>query len=89
MRVSISLPDGLARDVDVLRGDVPRSVWVRRALEMRVALEREARSERPVRVASADERAALSFPTPHDNPDPRVFAPRPHLPTCRCGVCKP
>lgn len=101
---TLRLSEELLAEVEGLRGDVPRSVWVRRALEMRVEAEREARSERPGPVASADTREALSFPTPHDEPDPRMLARRAsntlvdegaqwggaaHLPTCRCGVCKP
>ncbi len=33
MKVSLNLPDGLVAAIDAERGDVPRSVWVRRRLE--------------------------------------------------------
>lgn len=33
VKLSISLPDALADRIDAERGDVPRSVWIRRAVE--------------------------------------------------------
>lgn len=36
MKLSISLPDALVARVDEMRGDVPRSLWIRRRLEERI-----------------------------------------------------
>ena len=38
-RWSISMPDELAKRIDDVRGDVPRSAWVRGAIRLRAATE--------------------------------------------------
>lgn len=78
---TMRLPEELLAEVERLRGDVPRSEWVRRALEMRVEVERGVRSERPARVASAGERDGIEL-------EAFRAAGRAH-PTCGCAVCKP
>lgn len=39
--INLALPEELLQAVDELRGDVPRTVWIRRAIEARVAKESE------------------------------------------------
>jgi hypothetical protein len=36
MQVKVGLPDDVAGRVDVVRGDVSRSMWIRRAVELRL-----------------------------------------------------
>jgi hypothetical protein len=35
-RISLPIPVGLLKAVDEARGDVPRTVWIRRAIEARL-----------------------------------------------------
>lgn len=34
--INLPLPEELLETIDKLRGDVPRTVWIRRAIEQRV-----------------------------------------------------
>jgi metal-responsive CopG/Arc/MetJ family transcriptional regulator len=38
-RISLPIPAELLKAVDAARGDVPRTVWIRRAIETRLALQ--------------------------------------------------
>lgn len=37
--INLPLPEELLRAIDQARGDVPRTVWIRRAIEQRIAKE--------------------------------------------------
>lgn len=72
MKVSISLPDVLAERLDAARGDVPRSVFVRRAVEQ--ALVTEGRGGSPG-VSKAVLPAPAEQPSVFADGDPRVVIP--------------
>jgi hypothetical protein len=36
MNVNLRLPDDVGKQVDVVRGDVPRNTWILRAIEARL-----------------------------------------------------
>lgn len=64
MKVSISLPDELGERVDLVRGDVPRSVWMRRAVE------------RALEESGAHQGAIVSTPSPAPAEQPPGSASR-------------
>lgn len=35
--INLPLPEELLKAIDAIRGDVPRTVWIRRAIEQRIA----------------------------------------------------
>jgi metal-responsive CopG/Arc/MetJ family transcriptional regulator len=41
LRINLPIPEELLAAVDQARGDVPRTVWIRRAIEQRLAKEEE------------------------------------------------
>ena len=41
IRINLPLPTELLAAIDKARGDVPRTVWIRRAIEHRLAAERK------------------------------------------------
>lgn len=38
--INLPLPEELLKQIDSVRGDVPRTVWIRRAIEQRLAKEK-------------------------------------------------
>ena len=39
LNINLTLPEELLEAIDEARGDVPRTVWIRRAIEQRLAKE--------------------------------------------------
>lgn len=37
--INLPLPEELLKEIDKVRGDVPRTVWIRRAIEQRITQE--------------------------------------------------
>lgn len=40
LNINLPLPEELLKQIDAERGDVPRTVWIRRAIEQRLAKEK-------------------------------------------------
>jgi metal-responsive CopG/Arc/MetJ family transcriptional regulator len=45
--ITLPLPEELLEAIDKARGDVPRTVWIRRAIEQRLEAERKAKARKP------------------------------------------
>lgn len=95
MKLSASLPDELVERLDAARGDVPRSTWLRRAVEERLGGGVVVGSMEPVGPAEAalmkdvfraDLRDQLHRDVVEEQREARE-ADRVHHPKCRCWEC--
>lgn len=84
MRVNVSLPDELLARVDAVRGDVARSLWLRRAVERALVPGMPSTEDLVATSAELDEMQAQGDAFRRRAMGSAVSG---HLPTCRCPVC--
>lgn len=93
--VSFRWDEEFVAAIDAARGDVPRSVWVRRAVEQALGdisrLQRVGPGPSAVVSAAPAEQPTDFYRGPQVEAEFRESAAfsRRHAPTCRCPVCVP